>query len=296
MFIAVIDFRRCWWKAVIYWDTQHYESFKRILYLFGLKAQGQVLLLVQQAEQIKSRTTAWSLDDVGVMLCLCPPFRSVVVHNLWCQWTLWPHTEPVQWCLQELQAQSGRGGWRDPPRHSDLESTSNQHIQVRELSLIVVMYLCLKLSKLQLHARHFWSITFRSLATSTGVLLVIEAVIPSLSSLGFVPWKMQLFWWKRRNFLRQANLYPKRLQVGRALSVAENEAYSPPQTKRNTFLIFHSLSPGISMSFSHPSPGVEGIIMCQHFLQDSLHQPLLSIFTFSNLDTASWACKPGLPL
>lgn len=107
-----------------------------------------------------------------------PPFRSVVFHNLWCQRTLWPHTEPVQWRLQELQAQSGGGSWRDSPRHSDLESTSNQHIQVRELSLIVVMYLCSKLSKLQTQARHFWSITFRSLAISAGFYLSLSLWFP----------------------------------------------------------------------------------------------------------------------
>lgn len=204
MFIVVIDFWRHWWKTVKYWDTENYGTFKIILLVFELKPLGQVLFLVQEAEQVKSRTT-WPLD-VGVMLCTCPPFRSVVVHNLWCQWTLWPHTEPVQWRLQELQAQSGGGSWRDSPRHSDLESTSNQHVQVRELSLIVVMYLCSKLSKLHIHARHFWSITFKSLITSSGVLLFTEPVISSLSHLRFVPWKMQPFWWKRRNFPRQANL------------------------------------------------------------------------------------------
>ena len=192
MFIVVIAFRRCRRKAVKYWDKQCYESFQRILWVYVLaKTSGaRFFSWSNKREWIKSRTATWSLD-VLVMLCICPHFRSLVIHNMWCQWTLWPHTEPMQRCLQELQPQCDCRSWRDSPRHSDLESTSNQHIQVREPSLIVVIYLCIwNFSKLQIHARHIWNIIFRSLARSTWVLLLPDPVI---SSLRFLVWKMQLF-------------------------------------------------------------------------------------------------------
>lgn len=189
MFIVVIDFWRCQWKAVKYWGTQNYETFKIILGVFvWVKTSGPGSALGPRSRAAREQSSSLVLG-CGVMLCTSPPFRSVAVHNLWCQWSLWPHPEPVQRCLQELQAQSGGGSWRDSPRHSDLESTSNQHIQVRELSLIVVVYLCSEWSKLLIHTRHFLSVTFRSWATSAGVLLITEPVIFSLSHHRFSPWK-----------------------------------------------------------------------------------------------------------
>ena len=162
-------------------------------YLFWLKLQGPSSSLGPSREWIKNRAATWSWD-VGIMLCVCPYFRSLVIHNMWCQWTLWPHTEPMQRCLQKLQPQCDCRSWRDSPRHSDLESTSNQHIQVREPSPIIMMYLCVRnFPKLQVHAGHIWSTIFRSLARSTCVLLLPDSVISSPSSLGFLVWKMQLF-------------------------------------------------------------------------------------------------------
>lgn len=63
-------------------------------YLFWLEHLGQLLLLIQQQQKVNKEQN--SHFGFGCSEHACPHFRSLAIHNMWCQWTLWPHTEPMQ--------------------------------------------------------------------------------------------------------------------------------------------------------------------------------------------------------